>query len=405
MGYEEITNWMFKRLSSYQTIGKNAYNNNLNNITNFSNYNGNPEQKIKLIHVAGTNGKGSTSNILHSILQESNLKVGLFTSPHLFDFRERIRINRRLVPKNYVINFIKKHKSYLLNYNLSFFEMTTAMAFDYFYKNKVDIAIIEVGLGGRLDATNIIKPEISIITNISFDHENILGNTIQKIAEEKSGIIKKNVPLVLGDVSKKAESVIIKKAVKNSSKVIKIKRKYSLFNNLNLKLVKQNYYIAMEVIEYLNQIKYNIIYDNIINGIKNFDLNTNFRGRYEVKSNKPKVIFDIAHNLNSFEKLFDKLNFESFENFFLIIGFSDDKNINKILRKIPTHAHCLFCQSKNPRSFKISKLKTILKKYLFTYELIRDCKKAYKKALNISNKNDLIIVCGSTFVVAEILQK
>ncbi|MAJ98560.1 MAG: tetrahydrofolate synthase [Flavobacteriales bacterium] len=405
MSYEEITNWMFKRLSSYQIIGKDAYNKSLNNINNFSNYNGNPEQKIKIIHIAGTNGKGSTSNILHSILQENNLKVGLFTSPHLFDFRERIRINRRLVPKNYVINFIKKNKSYLLNYNLSFFEMTTAMAFDYFYKNKVDIAIIEAGLGGRLDATNIIKPEISVITNISFDHENILGNTIQEIAEEKSGIIKKNVPLVLGDVSKKAESVIIKKAIENSSNIIKIKKEYSLLNNLNLKLVKENYYIALEVIGYLNQKKYNIIYDNIINGIKNFDLNTNFRGRYEVKSNNPKVIFDIAHNLNSFEKLFEKFDFESFENFFLIIGFSDDKNINKILSKIPTHAHCLFCQSKNSRSLKVSKLKTILKKYFFTFKLIKDCKKAYQKALNISNKNDLIIVCGSTFVVAEILQQ
>ena len=322
MTYQETVNWMFTQLPMYQKQGKTAFKKDLTNTLLLANHLNNPQHKFKSIHVAGTNGKGSSSHMLASVLQESGYRVGLYTSPHLKDFRERIKINGVEVSKQFVISFIRRNKVFFKSNPLSFFEMIVGMAYDYFAKQKVDIAIIEVGLGGRLDSTNIIIPEVSLITNIGFDHTQFLGETLPLIASEKAGIIKSNVPVVISETQNETKPVFEKVANKNNSKIYFadqiIKAKYSTdllgdYQKINIKGV-------LKTIKILQQKKYKISDLNIKNGLLNVVKNTGLKGRWQILHTKPKIICDTAHNKEGLSITMTQLQKEQFNNLHIVFG-------------------------------------------------------------------------------------
>ena len=405
MTYLETVNWMFKQLPIFQNQGKSAYKSDLTNTLLLANQLNNPQNHFKSIHVAGTNGKGSVSHMLASIFQEAGYKVGLYTSPHLKDFRERIKINGKVVSKSFVIEFIKRNKSFFESHNLSFFEMTVGMAFDYFSKQKVDIAIIEVGLGGRLDSTNIIKPLVSVITNIGLDHTQFLGNTLPLIAFEKAGIIKSNIPVVIGETHSETKSVFVEVAEKNNAEISFADQDLGEIFESDL---KGNYQIhniktVLQVLKKIPKGHFIISKEHIKSGLLNVKKNTGLRGRWEILQQQPKIICDTAHNKEGLTYVMKQLKEENFQNLHIVFGVVNDKDLNSILPLMPNRATYYFCKPNIERGLSAE----ILKCTFIDNGLKGDSYSSVNEALSEAKKNaqryDLIYVGGSTFVVAEII--
>lgn len=394
---------MFAQLPIYQNKGKSAFNGKLDNIKLFSKALGFPEQYFKSIHVAGTNGKGSSSHMLASVLQEAGYKVGLYTSPHLKDFRERIRINGSKIPENAVISFVKDNMSFFKEHKLSFFEMTVAMAFKYFANEKVDIAIIEVGLGGRLDSTNIITPEVSLITNIGLDHTDLLGDTLEKIAAEKGGIIKNNIPVVISEHQKETAPIFKEIASFNNAPIlfadsILVKTyKTSLLGNYQQKNIKG-------VLATLEQLKeFTIPNSAIEKGLLNVVENTGLMGRWQLLQEQPRVICDTAHNKEGLSLTMKQLNVQKYKSLFIVLGVVKDKNLDAILPLFPKNAKYFFCCPKIERGLNAAELKAKASSFLLQGDAYSSVKEALKNSKSLAKKEDLIYVGGSTFVVAEIV--
>ena len=403
MTYKETLDWLFSQFPAYQKIGKSAYKADLSNIISLSHHLGNPHLKFKTIHVGGTNGKGSSSHMLASILQEAGYKVGLYTSPHLKDFRERVKINGEHISEDEVIAFVSENKAFFETQGLSFFEMTVGLAFEYFAKEQVDIAIIEVGLGGRLDATNVIKPEVSLITNIGIDHTAFLGNDIKSIAKEKAGIIKQNVPVVISELQKEIAFVFEHKAFKGHSKIVfadqEINRVYE--TDLMGSYQSRNY---KGVVAALRQLKgFKISEEAVINGLKKVVINTGLQGRWQVLQEQPKIICDTAHNKEGLSLTMAQLQLETFDKLHIVIGMVSDKDVLSVLQLLPIHAQYYFCAPNNLRALSASELKSKSEMYNCFGNDYTSVNEAFDAAKNIANKDDVIYVGGSTFVVAEIL--
>ncbi|WP_019037613.1 bifunctional folylpolyglutamate synthase/dihydrofolate synthase [Psychroflexus tropicus] len=406
MTYIETLQWMFEQLPMYQRQGKTAFKKDLTNTIALAQQLGHPEQQFKSIHVAGTNGKGSVSHMLASILQSSGYKVGLYTSPHLKDFRERIKINGEQIQKEKVVEFISTHKEFLERNRLSFFEMTVGMAFDYFSKEQVDIAVIEVGLGGRLDSTNIITPLLSVITNIGLDHTEFLGHTLELIAGEKSGIIKPEIPVVIGETLEETKPVFIQKATQNNAPIHFAEDLECKLPACDLKGSYQQFNIrtCLKSIEVLNTLNcWDISQQNIEKGLKSVVSSTQLRGRWEVLGQMPKIITDTAHNAEGLTLVLNQLTNESFENLHMVLGFVNDKDLNSILQLFPQNAKYYFSKPDVPRGLPAKDLHQQAKQQGLKGDVFLTVQDAFKAARQEASENDLIYIGGSTFTVAEIL--
>jgi dihydrofolate synthase/folylpolyglutamate synthase len=402
MTYQQTLDWMFAQLPMFQREGKIAFKKDLTNIVAFSKELDFPERKFKSIHVGGTNGKGSTSHMLASILQEAGYKVGLYTSPHLKNFTERIRINGVEIPKKKVKLFIETHKDFLERQKLSFFEMTVGLAFDYFADEKVDIAIIEVGLGGRLDSTNIITPEVSVITNIGLDHTQFLGETLPEIAFEKAGIIKKNVPVVIGEEQSEVKNVFLKKVAASAANVSFASddlKEYT--SDLLGDYQKSNTKTAVAAIKVLKG--YTVNEKNIEDGLLHVVKNTNLKGRWQILQQQPKVICDTAHNTEGLKIVLHQLEKENYRKLHIVLGVVSYKKLEDILPMFPTDASYYFCKPNIPRGLSEAVLQEKANDFSLFGKKYTSVKKAYKDALLNANQEDTIYVGGSTFVVAEII--
>ena len=406
MTYQETLNWMFSQLPMYQQQGASAYKKDLTNTILLAKHLNNPEQNIKAIHVAGTNGKGSTSHMLASILQQAGYNVGLYTSPHLKDFRERIKINGIPISEAFVCEFIAENKSFFEENQLSFFEMTVGLAFDYFNKEKIDIAIIEVGMGGRLDSTNIITPLVSVITNIGLDHVQFLGNTLEAIAFEKAGIIKSNVPVVIGEYTDETKGVFSAKADETNSEIYfasdLIEEMYP--SVLIGDYQKHNKKTVLQTIKVLQtQKKFNISEENIKNGFLEVIETTGIQGRWQQIHSEPKVICDTAHNKHGLEIVLNQVQKEEFDTLHFVLGVVNDKDLEEILPLFPKNAHYYFSRPNIPRGLDTAILQAKAQEYGLIGKVYPSIPEAYQKALASASKTDFIYVGGSTFVVAEIL--
>ena len=399
MNYKDTLDYLFSQLPMYQRAGEAAYKKDIGNIIEACRILDNPHKKFKSIHIAGTNGKGSTAHIISSILQEAGYKVGLYTSPHLKDFRERIRINGKMIREKEVINFVSQNKNEFEKIKMSFFEYTVALAFHHF-DNNVDIAIIETGLGGRLDSTNIINPVISIITNIGYDHVNLLGNTLEKIAFEKAGIIKQNVPVVIGRKQEETKNIFLEIAEKKNASVSFSKNYNYSSTSLRGEYQKENINTAICALKILD---WNISEQHIINGLDNILTNTGIRGRWEQIGKEPLIICDTGHNKDGILNIIKQIKKINYKNLHFVYGSVNDKDLDKILIILPKNAFYYFCQAKIDRALNSD----ILKKNALNHKLKGDSfstvLKAYKAALKNAKKEDLIFIGGSTFVVAEVL--
>ncbi len=404
MTYKETTEWMFSKLPMYQKEGKKAFKKDLTNIIALSEYLDNPHHKFKSIHIAGTNGKGSTSHMIASVLQEEGYNVGLYTSPHLKDFRERIKLNGTPISEKEVIKFIAENKGFLEEHHLSFFEMTVGLAFHFFAEKKVDFAIVEVGLGGRLDSTNIIRPEVSVITNIGYDHTQFLGKTLSKISAEKAGIIKPEIPIVIGEYHQKTIPVFRKMAKKRNAPLFLAEREVKKAYKTDLKgsYQEKNVKTAVKAIQVLQE-KYKISSENIEQGLLKVVENTGLLGRWQILREHPKVVCDTAHNREGLSYTMKQILDETQGNLHIVLGFVNDKNLDTILSFFPRGATYYFCKPNVPRGLD----KNILKKVAITFGLkgktYLSVEKAYQKALSVAGREDTIYVGGSTFVVAEVI--
>lgn len=406
MTYSETVEWMFVQLPMYQLQGASAYKTDLTNTLLLAEHLGNPEKNLQFIHVAGTNGKGSTSHMLASILQEAGYKTGLYTSPHLKDFRERIKIDGKEISEDFVVDFIAKNKSFFEAHLLSFFEMSVGLAFEYFKKEQVDIAVIEVGLGGRLDSTNIITPLLSVITNIGYDHTQILGNTLALIASEKAGIIKPGIPVVIGEYMPETKPVFEQKAAANGSTVFfasdLIAEDYpsDLSGNYqfhNKKTVVQ----AIRVLQ--SQNVFRISEDQIKSGLRNVAKNTRLLGRWQQLNEFPIVIADTAHNKNGLESTLKQIQQYQFDRLHIVLGVVNDKDLNDVLPLFPENAMYYFCKPNIPRGLDAGTLKQNAKGFGLDGNVYNSVSEAYQTALQSAATSDFIYIGGSTFVVAEIL--
>jgi len=429
MNYKETLDWLFNQLPMYQRQGKAAYKANLDNTLELDNYFDHPHRKFKSIHVAGTNGKGSVSHMLASVLYESGYKVGLYTSPHLKDFRERIKVNGTMVSEEFVVQFVHDHQNKFKEIQPSFFEMTVAMAFDYFEKQKVDVAIVEVGMGGRLDSTNIINPDISVITNIGLDHTAFLGNTLEEIAHEKAGIIKNNIPVIIGQNQPETKPVFEKIAKsKNTTlyfadeyyqidyemlsldnkQVFNIKSNDKIvFDKLKLDLLgiyqKKNILTVLKAIDLLVDLDYKIDKNTIYKGLSETIQNTGLKGRWQILDVNPLVICDTGHNQDGITLIVNQINKTPHKNLHIVFGVVDDKNIDRILDLLPQNARYYFTKAKIPRALDQKILKEKAKKYNLLGDSYGNVTDAVKNAKKNAGLNDLIFIGGSTFVVAEVV--
>jgi dihydrofolate synthase/folylpolyglutamate synthase len=402
MTYKETLDWMFVQLPMYQREGKTAFKKDLTNILALSKELNFPEKRFKSIHVGGTNGKGSTSHMLASILQEAGYKVGLYTSPHLKSFTERVRINGLEIPKRKVTSFIANNKDFLERQKLSFFEMTVGLAFDYFASEKVDIAIIEVGLGGRLDSTNIILPEVAVITNIGLDHTEFLGDTLPAIAFEKAGIIKNKIPVVIGEEQAEVKSVFIAKAAAENAPIYFASDASKCYaSDLLGDYQQQNTKTAVAVIKKLKG--YRVSEENIKNGLLNVVKNTDLKGRWQILQERPKVICDTAHNKEGLGIVLKQLKTAQFKKLHVVLGVVADKDLAAILPLFPSNANYYFCKPAVPRGLSEVTLYENARKFNLVGEKYASVKLALKSALLNANQEDIIYVGGSTFVVAEII--
>jgi len=403
--YDDTIQWLFSQLPMYQRQGKQAFKKDLNNILKLDKYLGQPSQKFKSIHIAGTNGKGSVSHMLASVLQEAGYKTGLYTSPHLKDFRERIRINGQMIRKNCVINFVKRNRSFFEANHLSFFEMTVGLAFEQFSKNQVDIAIIETGLGGRLDSTNIIHPELSIISNIGKDHTAMLGETLEKIAFEKAGIIKPKTPVVIGKYQKETQGIFKEIAGKNKAELFFSQDFKTKDYKTDLKgnYQAENKQTVLAAIEILKKSGWQIPDKAIENGLKNVVKNTGLRGRWDILNDKPLVIADTAHNKDGLQYVLQQIQETPHNHLHFVLSFVNDKNLDEILPMFPKNAKYYFSKAQIPRALNEKELQKIALKNGLKGQDYPNIKQAYKAALKQAGVDDLIFVGGSTFTVAEVI--
>ena len=405
MTYQDTLDWMFAQLPMYQRQGQSAFRKDLSNTIKFAAHLNHPENRFKSIHVAGTNGKGSTSHMLASILQEAGYKVGLYTSPHLKDFRERIKINGKVVSKQFVINFIKRHTSFFNENSLSFFEMTVGMAFDYFSKQKVDIAVIEVGMGGRLDSTNIITPQVSVITNIGFDHMQFLGNTLEAIAFEKGGIIKPNIPVVIGETQNETTAVFKTLAKQNKAPIVFADKQEAepYISDLKGSYQSKNIVTVVQTVKQLQKRGYHISEAHIKQGLLSVVKNTGLMGRWQTLQDNPKVVCDTGHNKDGLTYVMNQLSKEDFNTLHIVFGVVNDKDLSSIIELLPKNATYYFCKPDIPRGKNANELKNELNGFGLIGEAYNSVNEAYKKALAQATSNDFIFIGGSTFVVAEII--
>lgn len=416
---------MFHSLPMYQREGKAAYKADLSRSLAIDEKFNHPHKHYKCIHIAGTNGKGSVSHMLASVLQEAGYTTGLYTSPHLKDFRERIKVNGEMISKTWILDYMQNNLDFFQEQEASFFEMTVALAFDYFKAKQVDFAVIETGMGGRLDSTNIILPELSIITNIGLDHTSFLGSNITEIAGEKAGIIKTGVPVVSGSHDQIANEVFKKSAKDRNTPIVFAKDTFKLQSltidqdqleldyNYEGKTVSVTSNLAgtyqseniSTVLTALNtkQAEWNITNTYIEKGIKNTVKNTGLLGRWQKLSDSPKCFCDVAHNAEGLTHVIKQIQSHQFENLFIILGVVNDKNLEKILPLFPKKAHYIFTEAKIPRALSAEILMKKAQSFGLRGELIHDVNEAYDKAKSISKPNDFIFVGGSTFTVAEIL--
>lgn len=433
MNYNETISWLFNQLPMYQRVGKAAYKADLKNTKAILKALGNPEKKIKAIHIAGTNGKGSVSHIIASILQEAGYKTGLYTSPHLKDFRERIKINGELIPEEKVIDFVEANRNTFISIKSSFFEMTVGMAFDFFATEEVDLAVIETGLGGRLDSTNLCNPILSIITNIGIDHTAFLGRTLEKIAREKAGIIKPGVPVIIGKHQKETDNIFrikssnLKSAIFFASDDMSLKLFHAQTNQINNvqtidvwyknQLVhksinspllgnyqKENICTALRSVELLKENK--IIHaSNIVicDGVENVINNTGLHGRWQLLSNNPLTICDTAHNIDGIIEVVRQLNEQKFDQLHFVLGMVNDKDISEILNILPKYATYYFSKPDIPRGLDAEKLAEQGLVHGLIGKHFNSVMQAYNSAKNNAHINDIIFVGGSTFVVAEVI--
>lgn len=424
MNYQETLNYLYNSTPVFEHVGAVAYKEGLQNTLALDEHFGHPQTKYKTIHIAGTNGKGSCSHSIASILQEAGYKVGLYTSPHLVDFRERIRVNGKCISKERVIKFVAEEKDFFEPLHPSFFELTTALAFKYFEEQKVDIAIIEVGLGGRLDCTNIISPILSIITNISFDHTQFLGNTLAKIAAEKAGIIKKGTPVIIGEANEQTRPVFNTKAkeldtkitfaeddaiVVSSTTIAKGGRNYILRNGSHLIGELSGDYqehnmntilCACNILKQINIIKGD---DFIIKGLANICKNTGLMGRWQTIQTKPKVVCDTGHNVAGWNYLAPQIKHQKCNQLRIVFGMVDDKDIDSVMELLPKNAIYYWTQAETKRAIKVEKVEELALQHDLNGKMFNNVKDAYTKALNDSAADDFVFVGGSSYIVADLL--
>jgi dihydrofolate synthase / folylpolyglutamate synthase len=428
MNYQQTLDFLYSQLPMYSRIGAAAYKENLGNTIALCNAINNPQQKFKSIHIAGTNGKGSTSHMLAAILQQNGYKTGLYTSPHIKDFRERIRINGEMISQDFVVDFVAKTSSISKEISPSFFELTVAMAFDYFATEKVDIAIIETGLGGRLDSTNIITPILSIITNIGYDHMNILGNTLEKIASEKAGIIKQNIPVIIGEYLAETKNVFIEKASKENATIHFAQDKYSSSNikysanSLSVditdttKNITEHFHLDLNGLYQAKNICTVLCAEGILmqQGLKlttenekvalaNVKKLTGMQGRWDVMQNNPTIIADVAHNKDGIKLILHQLN-KNYSNstFHFVIGFVNDKDVDSVLQLFPKNAKYYFTNAHIPRAMPKEELKQKANLMGLVGNSFDDVNEAISAAKNNASNHDVIFICGSFFIISEI---
>jgi len=426
MTYQQTLDYLYAQLPMYSRIGAAAYKADLINTQKLCAHLNNPENKFKSIHVAGTNGKGSTSHGLAAIFQSAGYKTGLYTSPHLKSFTERIRINGKEISQQNVVDFIGLNKDFIGELQPSFFELTVGMAFDFFAKKKVDIAIIETGLGGRLDSTNVIIPEISVITNISFDHVNLLGNTLKEIAKEKAGIIKNKIPVVINERQEEVKQVFNEKAQETNSTIffasdkisiehvsflngkrnIEVRedgiKKYNLTTDLIGNYQFKNIAGIIETINIANQKGWNISVENIKEGLSEVNKLTGLKGRWQILSQAPLTVCDTGHNEAGINAIIEQLKNYKYKKLFWIIGTVNDKDLNKILNLLPTDAYYFFCEPDIPRKLNAEILAEQAKIYNLKGEIIKNVNEALFEARKNASPNDLILIAGSNFIVSEL---
>lgn len=428
MTYLETLDYLYSRLPMFTRIGAAAIKKDLHNTILMCEQLGNPQHQFKTIHVAGTNGKGSTSHMLAAVLQQAGYKTGLYTSPHLKDFRERIRVNGEMAPESYVVDFTAEQQEMIERISPSFFEVTVAMAFDYFAKEKVDVAIIEVGLGGRLDSTNIITPELSVITNISPDHMNLLGNTLPEIAFEKAGIIKPGIPVVIGERQEETDFVFLSKAAETGSELIfanedlktanthkdnrfLITSVYQgercLFNALKLDLSGsyqlKNVLTVIESVLVMNTIGFHIPDEAVFSALENTVKITGLQGRWQILSDHPLVICDTGHNIAGIREVLENISATPHQQLHMVIGMLKDKDVKSVLELLPSSATYYFCQPSLERAMPAEELAThasVFGLQGLVYDSVNSALSSAKKA---SQSDDLIFIGGSTFIVAEVL--
>jgi dihydrofolate synthase/folylpolyglutamate synthase len=427
MNYSETLTYLYEHLPMFSRQGASAYKKDLTNTLLLCNKLGNPQQQFKSIHIAGTNGKGSTSHMLAAILQKAGYKTGLYTSPHLKDFRERIKINGELCTEGFIIDFVEKMKPAIAEIQPSFFEITVAMAFSYFAEAHVDVAVIETGLGGRLDSTNIITPELSIITNIGWDHMNLLGNTLEAIAGEKAGIIKQHVPVVIGEVIDETKPVFENAAAQKNAPIYYAQQAFSVleyqqnFTTLMVKLLNNengdinayqldlpgiyqlnNLITILTAVNQLKQQGWQLSNNAIIEGLANAKSLTGLHGRWELLHQSPTVIADVAHNEAGIKQLLHQIELCQYRQLHIVFGMVKDKDPQLVLSLLPTNAQYYFTQAHIPRALNATELTEIAKDYGLVGNTYADVNAAIKAAMQMALNDDLIVVCGSVFLIAEI---
>jgi len=428
MNYSQTLDFLFSQLPMYQRIGKAAYKADLSATISLLDYLDNPQRHFKAVHIAGTNGKGSVAHMLASVLQTAGYKTALYTSPHLKDFRERIKIDGKVIPEEYVICFVEKHKAFFEKEQLSFFEMTVGLAFSYFAEQKPDIAIIETGMGGRLDSTNLINSLISIITNIGYDHTAFLGNSLAEIAAEKAGIIKEKQNVIIGQKHLETSSVFINKAVEKQAKILfaedfyqckKIAESFSsaeycikeLKSNkescLEIDLLgdyqEKNLQTALLAIRQLKEVGLPISKESLNKGLKNIKEYTNFMGRWQILQKKPLVICDTAHNKEGLSVVLSQLKKMNAARIHFVLGFVNDKVIEDLLSLFPKDGIYYFCKADIPRAMKTDELELMSEKFALKGKSYSSVQQAYQAAIKNAKENEIVFAGGSTFVVAEVL--
>lgn len=428
MTYLQTVDYLYSRLPMFTRVGASAFKKDLDNTIALCNALGNPQNKYKTIHIGGTNGKGSTSHMLAAILQQVGYKTGLYTSPHLKDFRERIRVNGKMVAKKFVIDFVRQQEQLISEIEPSFFEVTVGMAFSYFEQAQVDVAVIEVGLGGRLDSTNIILPDLSVITNISLDHTNMLGNTFGKIAFEKAGIIKQNTPIVIGERHPETDPVFIKKAKEQNANLVFAEDELSanhiskLANTLKLDIFQKdqvllkglqldltgtyqlkNILTVIDAVKELRKIGYQIPDEAIYQALKNVKKLTGLQGRWQTLAKKPLIICDTGHNKAGISEVIQNISQTPHQNLHMVIGMVKDKDISAVLALLPKNANYYFSQPNLERALSVKELAEQASNFSLKGKTFNTVEEALAAAKNQAKDDDLIFVGGSTFVVAEII--